>query len=196
MRCRPGDLQQIYLSVCLGGLGCHRYLTLCNRSYPEILGMHVKNLASVLIKANSEETQNQLDERLQAFAAGEIDHASDAFSSLWRVLVQRKSSESVQPRSDAVRPSCLRRWFILMHVWQSGSPPSAGSPLLNTALIKSIRQGLFCDRRYLVKLEDTEKRRVPIYVSSAVLGGVEDKLNIRKPIDPIRRLPTLSKYLK
>ena len=117
MRCRPGDLQQIYLSVCLGGLGCQgRYLTLCNRSYPEILGMHVENLASVLIKANSEETQNQLDERLQAFAAGEIDHASDAFSSLWRVLAQRKSSKRVQPRSDAVRPSCLRRWSILMYV--------------------------------------------------------------------------------
>ena len=109
MRCHPGDVQQIYLSVCLGDLGCHRYLTLYNRSYPEILGMHVENLASILIKAKSEETQNQLDERLQAFAAGEIDHASDAFSSLWRVLAQSESSGSVQPRSDAVRPSCLRR---------------------------------------------------------------------------------------
>ena len=185
MRCRPGDLQQIYLSVCIGGLGCHRYLTLCNRSYPEILGMHVENLASVLIRANSEETQNQLDERLQAFAAGEIDHASEAFSSLWRVLAQSESSESIRPHSDAVRPSCLCQWFILMHVWQSGSPPSVDSPLLNAALIKSIRQGLFCDRKYLARLEDTGKRRAPVYVSSTVLQSVEHKLNTRELINHI-----------
>jgi len=38
--------------------------------------------------------QDQLDERLQAFAEGEIDHASDAFSFLWRTLTYSEDDEA------------------------------------------------------------------------------------------------------
>ena len=55
-------------------------------SYPEMLGIYVKNLVSVLTKTDSGQLQDRLDERLRAFADGEIDHASEAFSSLWRTL--------------------------------------------------------------------------------------------------------------
>ena len=51
---------------------------------------------------------------------------------------------------------------------------------LTVALIKSIRQGSFCDRRYLTKQENTGKRRVPLYFSSIFLGGMESALNTRK----------------
>ena len=51
-----------------------------------MLGIHVKNLASVLTRVDSGQLQDQLDERLRAFADGEIDHASEAFSSLWKTL--------------------------------------------------------------------------------------------------------------
>lgn len=58
-------------------------------SYPEMLGIHVKNLASVLTETDSGQLQDRLDERLRAFADGEIDHASEAFSSLWRTLTTK-----------------------------------------------------------------------------------------------------------
>ena len=59
-----------------------------NRSYPEILQIHVENLASILTGVDSGEVQDQLDEQLQVFVEGEIGHASEAFSSLWETLAQ------------------------------------------------------------------------------------------------------------
>ena len=145
--------------------------------------MHIENLASVLTEVKSEEMQSRLDERLLAFTTGEIDHASEAFLSLWKSLVRRESNVTIRDtRSNAVSPSRFRKRFALTYVQQPGHPPSAGSQPLNKALIKSIRQGLFCDRRYSAKLDDTGKWRAPVYVSSIVLGDAVRGLNFRKSL--------------
>ncbi|KAF9642233.1 hypothetical protein BDM02DRAFT_3264538 [Thelephora ganbajun] len=139
--------------------------------YPEILRMHVENLASILIKVDSEEVQGQLNERLQAFSEGEIDHASEAFSSLWRTLTcgggDRGDETTRNTRQDTERFS-----FSPIFV------PAQDLPL-KMALIKSIRQGSFCDRRYLAKREHTGKWRAPVYISSIVLDEIEPALNTR-----------------
>ena len=89
--------------------------------------MHVENLASVLTEVESEEMQNHLEERLQAFTTGEIDRASEAILPLWRSLTQRESNETIHgTRSNAGSPSRLRKRFTLTHV-QQRDPPSAGS---------------------------------------------------------------------
>ena len=115
MRCCPRDLQQIYLSVSLinGRRNC--YLA-CKprRSYPEILELHVGNLTSILTEVGSGEVQDQLDERLRAFAEGEIDHASEAFSSLWKVLTSSRSGEVFRPSS--VRLPSFRGRLILIPI--------------------------------------------------------------------------------
>lgn len=54
--------------------------------------MHVENLASTLTEADSGEVEDRLDERLRAFAEGQIDYASEAFSSLWKILTQSGGS--------------------------------------------------------------------------------------------------------
>lgn len=126
--------------------------------YPQILGMHIENLASILTEVDSGEVQDQLDERLQAFSEGEIDHASDAFSSLWMRLTQNGGGET----------PCETRSRV-----QSEALSSTVSPPLSIALIKSMRKGSFCDRRYMAKREDTGKWRSPVYISSVVLGDID-----------------------
>ena len=80
-----------------------------NRSYPEILEMHVENLASILAGVDSGEVQDQLDEHLQAFAEGEIGHASEAFSSLWEILTKSGGKKITHDtRSNTVRVSIIR----------------------------------------------------------------------------------------
>lgn len=75
-----------------------------NCSYPEILEMHVESLASILTGVDSGEVQDQLDEQLQAFAEGEISHASEAFSSLWETLAQSGGKKTTPDfRSTTVR---------------------------------------------------------------------------------------------
>ena len=51
---------------------------------------------------------------------------------------------------------------------------------LEIALIKSTRQGSFCDRRYLAKRDDSGKLQGLVYISSIVLGDTEPALNTRK----------------
>jgi len=86
--------------------------------------MHVGNLASTLTKADSGEMQDQLDERLQAFAEGEIDHASEAFSSLWKAVTHSGGSTVSTPRRTGlgfVRFQLFRGWLILIYLDSSGS---------------------------------------------------------------------------
>lgn len=105
MRSRQRNLQQIHFSVCLDSMRCNCLLT-CRRcrSYPEILKIYVENLASILTGADPGELQDQLDERLQALTEGEIDHASEAFLSLWRNLTHGGGGEPARRiRFDIVR---------------------------------------------------------------------------------------------
>lgn len=72
--------------------------------------MHVENLASILTEDTSGSVQDRLDERLQAFTEGEIDHASEAFSSLWEILLKGESGKAIRDtRSNTVRPLVLRQ---------------------------------------------------------------------------------------
>ena len=132
--------------------------------------MHVDNLSSILIKTDSGGVEGKLDERLQAFAKGEISHASEAFSSLWRILTQNEDTTgetACEADPSPVRPPPVWGW-----AW--------GLRPLETALIKSIQRGSLCDRRYLAKRDNSGKSRAPIYISSIVLGATESTLNTRK----------------
>ena len=144
--------------------------------------MHVENLASILAGVDSGAVRDQLDERLQSFSEGEIDHASDAFSSLWIKLTQSWGCETPRgTRSSVVRFRFIQKSLALISFAQPlETPLLAEPPLLRVALIKSIRQGLFCDRKYMAKREDTGEWRSPVYVSSIVLGDIELALNARE----------------
>ena len=143
--------------------------------------MHVENLASALTEADSGELQDQLNERLQAFVEGEIGHASDAFSSLWRILTHSGGGETSR---DIRRNSVLSFEgrsipTSLSQLWGFQLPAAEPTPL-RVALIKSIRQGSFCDRKYPAKRNNTGNWRTPVYISSIVLGDIEPILNTCK----------------
>jgi len=153
--------------------------------------MHVENLASVLTEVNSGELKDQLNGRLRAFAEGEIDHASDAFSSLWRILTNSGDGET---NCDICRN--------IIHFLEGQSNPTPVLPLggsqfpateptpLEVALLKSIRQGLFCDRKYSTKRNNTGNWRTPVYMSSIVLGDIEPRLNACKLIFLHEHIPS------
>ena len=71
--------------------------------------MHAENLATILTGFNSGEAQDRLDEQLRYFAEGEIGHASEAFSSLWRTLIQGRGRKTTcDTRLNTVHLSTLR----------------------------------------------------------------------------------------
>jgi len=142
--------------------------------------MHVENLASVLTKVDSGKLKDQLNERLRAFVEGEIDHASEAFSSLWRTLTDGgggETSRDIRFLEGRSNPTPL------------GGPQLPATPL-EVALIKSIRQGSFCDRKYSVKRNNTGNLRAPVYASGVVLEGIEPRLSTCELLFMHRHIPS------
>ena len=80
--------------------------------------------------------------------------------------------------SSVSHPFRKRPILILSSIQSQAHPTEL--PLRN-ALIKSIRQGSFCDRGYLAKRDDSGKWRAPVYISSVVLRDTEPALNTCKP---------------
>ena len=142
------------------------------------------NLASALLSQNSQEIQEQLDKKLRSFADGEIPHAADAFSALFKILARYGASDTPEDIGDS-NPQAESKC-----TWVVGGndkiPPYRKS--MNMALIKSIHHGSFLDMEYRVR-----KKRVgvdqftPVYLSSCIFRDTRSKLDARKlhPI-PIR----------
>ena len=142
--------------------------------------MHVENLASILTAVDSGGLEDQLNERLQAFAEGEIDHASEAFSSLWRILTNSGGGETGRDVRRNIVHSPEGRPIPIAVPQQGSRLLATEKTSLKVALIKSIRQGSFCDRKYSAKRDNTGNRQTPVYISSIVLGDIEPTLNTCK----------------
>ena len=72
-------------------------------SYEEIRTMHVTRLASLLTPANESSVKDicdKLDEKIDCYANGKLDHAVDAVSLLWKF-----SREFVRAAPDPPDPS-------------------------------------------------------------------------------------------
>ena len=174
--------------------------------YEDIRAMQVNHLVLVLSRADEESGKilcERIDEKIDGYASGDLDHAADAITHMWKLSkVGRPSplgqssppsrpSRAPPHRPSPSRPSPRRR-----------SPPSPSTPdspdevprtgfgfislttLLNippsnpenwmrveAALIKSIRKGIFIDRRYWTRHSKTTSVLRPVYTSSIVTRG-------------------------
>ena len=177
MRCRRGSLLQVCVSVSM-----HRPLqTIClstvKTRYPEIMVLHVRNLASVLLSPDPQEVQRQLNKKIESFADGEIPHAADAFSALFGILAGHRASDTPSDIDKAsVQTESKCTWVV---GGNSKTPPHRKS--MNIALIKSIHHGSFLDMEYRVrkKLVGADQF-APIYLSSCVFRNIGSKFDARK----------------
>ena len=179
MRCHRRNLLQVYVSV---GVSLRAIAPPTNHSrYPEIIDLHARNLASVLLSQDSQDVQERLNEKLQSFTNGQIPHAAHAFSTLLGILARYRASD--QP-PDVDSPNLQAK---LTCTWVVGGSCkiSPHRRFMNTALIRSMHHGSFLDMEYRVR-----KRRAgadqfaPIYISSTILlsRGIGSKLDARKSL--------------
>ena len=90
----PNLLLGSYVGSCVGRQALNG---LCR--YPEMVDLHVENLASALLSLNLQDIQDRLDEKLRSFANGEIPHAAHAVSALYSILVCYRTS-GIPPATD------------------------------------------------------------------------------------------------
>lgn len=110
--------------------------------YDEIRSIQVIHLLSIWLSGGGEESKllhKKLDEKIDNYAAGELDHAAGAISSIWDLARKNEALPSV-PKSHK-------------EFWQGpkvGRPKSGGWGM-RTSLIRSMQEGSLLDRKYWVR---------------------------------------------
>ena len=127
--------------------------------------MQVKRLLDVWLSGNQEESRavrKGLEEKIDSYAAGELEHAAETFSCMWEA-----STEEGPAFSDS--SSLLDFGFSSRRTSEIpvGVAKFAGYDM-RLPLIKSIKEGYLLDRMYWVK-RSREGEVEPIYFSSAIV---------------------------
>ena len=147
--------------------------------YREIRTIQVNHLLGVWLSGDEKESKavrEGLDEKISAYAAGELEHAVDAMLSIWETSSKEGPAPSI-PAPSVPAPSVL-----VTPSTSSSSLPRPPSGIvrpefkgynIRTSLIKSIKEGSLLDRKYWAR-QSREGKIVPVYFPNSV---PETKLN-------------------
>lgn len=146
------------------------------RRYTEIKTAQVNHLLAIWLSGSGEEPETvreKLDEKIDSYAAGELEHAVDVISSIWKISNQDKPVPS-DPTSHP--PPFLRS----SHADTGCNGSTAGQrDDMQYSLIKSIQKGHLLDRKYWAR-RSREGALEPIYFSSTVARDKLSRLDSRE----------------
>jgi len=133
--------------------------------------------------STTEATRARVDEKIDSFYGGDLEHATEVLSALWDIANKDGDITPASRTPSAV--SCFqygspRRYTPVLSIpriqaTQVASPAHWASVKL--ALIKSIRKGVLFDRKYWAKYSRTGDALKPIYFSSIIMGDKMQQLN-------------------
>lgn len=128
--------------------------------YDELKSIYSQQLAYTLAEHPSEGFLTNMGGKIESFIKGDIGHATEVVSALWVVL---NSDEVIKTPNTPPLAT------------QGKSPSNWGAVRL--ALVKSIRTGIFFDRKYWARRSSNGDVLVPIYFSSTVMNNKAPQLN-------------------
>jgi len=137
--------------------------------YDEVRKLYIDQLAFVWMEdSTAEATRARVEEKIDGFAEGDYDHAAETLSALWEIATKDGDVKAPSTATPAATPvTSPENWA---HV--------------NKALIKSIRKGVFFDRKYWARHYKSGDAFKPVYFSSIIMN------------DKARQLDKIVKYLK
>lgn len=146
--------------------------------------MYVQQLAFAWMEdTTAETTRASVKKRIQSFARGDLDHATEIISALWRIANEDGDVKAPTKTASDVRlfPLYLLQFVPVAYALAYNQASSTASPRhwasVNAALIKSIREGVFFDRKYWARHSKTGDVLKPVYFSSIIMDDKAQKLN-------------------
>ena len=133
--------------------------------------------------STAEETRVSVEERMDSFAEGELEHADEIISALWEIASKDGDAQLPEGTSPTVSPFRFyaRHLVVLTSRHQL---PQVTSPAhwatVKTALIKSVRIGVFFDRKYWARHFKAGDVLKPVYFSSTVMADKSQQLKKRE----------------
>ena len=150
--------------------------------YDEVRSLYIDQLASVwVLDSATETTRASVERKIDSYVEGDLEHATDVLSTLWEIVnrdgeIQAPSSTPSSVSPFRILPSSWRHMGVLTSHNQAAQPTGPTSSV-EMALIKSIRKGLFFDRKYWARHSRTGNTLKPVYFSSIVMGDKAHQLN-------------------
>ena len=136
----------------------------------------MNHLLSVWLSGSEKESKpvrEKLDEKLDSYGTGELEHAVDAISFIWEIANKEGPipSAPTSPPPPSSRSSRVGAGRKGPAAWQGYGT--------QRALVKSIQAGSLLDRKYWAR-RSREGGIEPIHVSSAVAGIELSRLGSRE----------------
>ena len=149
--------------------------------YGEIRSLYIDQLAHAAMEDSTmATTRASVNKKVHSFVEGDLEHATEVLSALWEIA--NKGGDIGSPANTL---SAVSVASVLMYaVWEC-SPhrqiTQVKSPArwaaVKTALIKSIREGVFFDRKYWARNTKSGDVLKPVHFSSAIMGDRSHQLD-------------------
>lgn len=125
--------------------------------------MQVNHLLSIWLSGGEESKaiRDRLEEKIDSYGAGKLDHAVDAILCIWEV--SNKEEPAIPDFSRSLSRSARTSTTSISAVRFTGCS-------IRPSLVKSIKEGHLFDRKYWAK-KSRGGRIEPIYFSSAATGA-------------------------
>ena len=147
--------------------------------YEEVRITQVEHLVFSRFGVDKEATENlykEIDEKIDAYASGNLEYAAEVISLLWKFSRKRGTIPLAPENSIPISPPSPFR---------SCSPDTLTHiSRVKTALIKSIREGVFADRKYWARHSRSGRVLRPVYLSSIVADRRLPDIETCKWLDP------------
>jgi hypothetical protein len=152
------------------------------RRYDEIRSLYANQLASVWMNdSTTETTRTSFNKKIDSFVKGKLEHASEMFSALLEIV--GRDGDIIAPSGASPAVSSFQSYLLpcctgmLTSHDQAAIRSPAHWAVVKIALIKSIRTGVFFDRKYWVRHFKSGNVLKPVYLSSIVMGDKAHQLN-------------------
>ena len=148
--------------------------------YDEIRSLYTDQLAFTWVEdSTTEKTRASVDKMIDSFVEGDLEHATEILSALWEIANKDGDIKAPSNTSPAVGlPSSL--CYVAVFTSHDQAPqvasPAHWTPV-KMALIKSIRTGVFFDRKYWARHSKAGDVLKPVYFSSTIMGDKAQELN-------------------
>ena len=130
--------------------------------YEDIRNLYVNRLAHIWMEDSTPEaTRVSVEEKVDSFTEGDLEHAGEILSGLWEIANKDEDGELPEP----------------VPVLLPQARPAHGAAV-RTALIESIRDGIFFDRQFWARHSKAGDVK-PVYFSSTIMRDKSQQLKKR-----------------
>ena len=128
--------------------------------YEDIRNLYINHLAHIWMEDSTPEaTRVSVEEKVDCFAEGDLEHAGEILSGLWEIANKEEEPKLPDPKRIAMGP--------------------AYGGAVRTALIGSIRGGVFFDRQFWARHSKAGDVK-PVYFSSTIMADKSQQLKKRR----------------